>query len=195
MKKRFWLFLLLVAVMLISIQALAQDGFYVVGGGGAVGTKITSAPYTITTPGFYYLGKNLDGTIDIHSDHVTLDLMGFTITGSGAGSGYGVSIGGSSPMKNVEVRNGTIREFVYGIAAFFTSPPEMCHKIINVRVIDNIDFGIYMPGSGHIIKGCTAYANGGTGIRCSNSLLINNVSTLNGTNVSGTGNTLVDNRF
>ncbi|MBU4448351.1 MAG: hypothetical protein KKD99_07175, partial [Proteobacteria bacterium] len=53
-----------------------------------VGTKITSVPYTISSPGFYYLGGNLtySGTgsaISVDADNVTLDLMGFSLTGAG----------------------------------------------------------------------------------------------------------------
>jgi len=82
-----------------------------------------------------------------------------------------------------------------GIGAYFVDPAERCHRIINIRVIDNTQKGIYLAGSGHIIRGCTAYGNA-TGIYCNNSLLVHNVSTLNGTtNISGAGNTLVDNRF
>jgi len=189
-------FLLLVfPVLLNGSPVLAGDDFYVIAGGGGVGTKITSTPYTITDPGFYYLGGNLTGRIYVHSSNVTLDLMGFTITGSGAGSGTGISISGSiHGLENVEIRNGTIRSFVDGIGAYFVDPAERCHRIINIRVIDNTQKGITLAGSGHIIKGCTAYAND-IGIYCNNSLLIQNVSTLNGTNISGTGNTLVDNRF
>jgi len=78
-----------------------------------VGTQITAVPYTITAPGFYYLGGNLSGRIYVHSSNVTLDLMGFTISGSGVGSGTGISISGTtSGLENVEIRNGTIRNFV-----------------------------------------------------------------------------------
>jgi parallel beta-helix repeat protein len=62
-------------------------------------------------------------------------------------------------------------------------------------VIGNTGKGIVLKGSGHRIEGCTAYDND-VGISCSDSLLIHNVSTGNAAvNVSGTGNTLVDNHF
>lgn len=192
MKRRNWLLLLVIAVLLNAGQVSAADDFYVIAGSAGVGTRITSAPYTITEPGFYYLGGNLTGRISIQASNVTLDLMGFTMTGHGAGSGTGIAI--SSVLENVEIRHGTVKRFVDGIGAYFVDPPEMCHRIINIRVTHNTQKGIYLAGSGHIIKGCTVYAND-VGIYCSNSLLMHNVATLNGTNISGAGNTLVDNRF
>ena len=193
MTGKYWLPLLFLAVLLNVAPLMAGDDFYVIAGGAGVGTKITTTPFTIEDPGFYYLGKNLDGRIYIQSSNVTLDLMGFTLTGTGAGSGTGITISGV--LKNVEIRNGTVRRFVDGIGAYFVDPPELCHRITNVRVMENTQTGIRLAGSGHTIKGCTAYDND-VGIYCSNSLLIHNVSTLNSTtNISGAGNTLVDNRF
>jgi hypothetical protein len=76
--------------LLSSSPAWAED-FYVIAGGGAVGTKITSVPYIITQPGFYYLGGNLSynatgNAITVNANDVTIDLMGCTLsctTGSG----------------------------------------------------------------------------------------------------------------
>lgn len=185
---------LFLAVLLSAAPLLAADDFYVVAGGGGVGVKITgSPPIHITEPGFYYLAKNLDGRLYIESSHVTLDLMGFTVSGTGAGSGTGITISGV--RENVEIRNGTVKNFVDGIGAYFEDPPERCHRVTNIRLIGNTQKGIYFAGSNHIIKGCTAY-NNDVGIRCSNSLLIHNLSTGNiSANISGAGNTLVDNRF
>jgi len=70
---------------------------------------ISSLPYTIGQPGSYYLSKNLalagagDG-ITIAADNVTLDLMGFSLTGGGS-SGYGIL----SQSKNLVVKNGQLR--------------------------------------------------------------------------------------
>ena len=59
MKRKFWFLMLVGAVLLNGSPVLADGDFYVVAGGGGVGTKITSLPYTIDKPGFYYLGGNL----------------------------------------------------------------------------------------------------------------------------------------
>jgi hypothetical protein len=39
--------------MVTTAPALADGDFYVVAVGGGVGTKITSLPYPINSPGFY----------------------------------------------------------------------------------------------------------------------------------------------
>ncbi len=65
---------------------LADGELYVVAGVvPPVGTKITSVPYTISTPGFYFLAGNLtysgsSNAITISVDDVTLDLMGCILT-------------------------------------------------------------------------------------------------------------------
>jgi hypothetical protein len=157
-----------------------------------VGTKITSLPYTISTPGFYYLSSNLTSSssgINIKSSNVTVDLMGFKITGPG-GLGYGISIyKDTASLENVEIRNGTINGFYTGIWSFAT---EKC-RIINMRVFGNYMEGIYLNDSGHMIKGCTSSDNNSVGIFCRNSLVINNVAvTNNGGNLNATG-TIVNN--
>src|SRR6266446_2752769 len=77
-------------------------------------TPISAVPATITTSGSYYLTTNLTCTlcgggtngITIVADGVTLDLMGFDLTGtSGSGKGILASIG----RTNLCVRNGTVR--------------------------------------------------------------------------------------
>jgi hypothetical protein len=51
------------------------------------GTPITSIPYLITTPGYYYLTGNFTASstdgITVDALNVTLDLKGFTLTGGG----------------------------------------------------------------------------------------------------------------
>jgi len=49
-------------------------------------TPISSLPYTINGPGSYYVTGNLSSTEDgiiIQSSGVTVDLMGFSLTGDG----------------------------------------------------------------------------------------------------------------
>ena len=124
MKRKLWL-LALVGAMLLSVNPVLADGdFYVVAVGGGVGTKITSLPYTISNPGFYYLSGNLtySGTeqaIIILSDNVTLDLMGFSLTGAGKYiSGFGIApFYLETFYNNVEIRNGTVSGFGFGVYA------------------------------------------------------------------------------
>ena len=68
-----------------------------------VGTRITSLPKTITDSGYYYLGGNLtcaSGTaITVNATNVTIDLMGFTITGNTNSGSYGIY----SNYRNLEI--------------------------------------------------------------------------------------------
>jgi parallel beta-helix repeat protein len=148
-------------------------------------TTIKSLPYEITTRGYYKINTNLTSTgtgITVKANNVTIDLNGYTIAGKGTGSYNGIYLNGRS---NVEIRNGTIRDFgSNGIYEEGTSGNS--HRVINIRVMNNKGCGIYLYGSNHIVKDCTvsnnensgivmhgsgsaitgntAYANGGTGI-------------------------------
>ena len=87
MARKLGLIALLSLYLLSPAAALADGDIYV---GGPYGTKITSLPYTISAPGFYYLGGNLtyagdSSAITINADNVTLDLMGFALTSTGSG--------------------------------------------------------------------------------------------------------------
>ena len=169
MKRKGWLFLLVCAVLLNTGSAMADGDFYVVAVGGGVGTKITSLPKTITAPGFYYLGGNLTCSsgngITVSCDDVTIDLMGFCLTGNSAGDG----ICGESD--NVEIRNGTLRGWNHAI-----NKNGFQNRIINVRAQGNT-FGIYLSNSGHVVKGCTCKDNTDTGIWAFDSTISNNVVT------------------
>jgi parallel beta-helix repeat protein len=74
-------------------------------------TVITSLPYNITQPGSYVLNSNLTGVggqdgIAVNAANVTIDLQGFELRGvSGSPSGIVIL------ADNVEVRNGTIRDW------------------------------------------------------------------------------------
>lgn len=60
---------------------------------------ISNLPYTIKDSGSYYLTGNLASTtngIVIHADNVTLDLMGFTLSGDGGAESNGIHVEGSS---------------------------------------------------------------------------------------------------
>ena len=53
-------------------------------------TPISSLPYIITQPGSYYLTSDLTMTTDVNgitvdANHVTIDLMGFSLIGPGQG--------------------------------------------------------------------------------------------------------------
>jgi len=150
MKRVFWLLALMGAVLLSAAPVPADDGFYVIAGRYTPGTKITKLPYPITAPGYYYLTGNLSYTgnaITVNANDVTIDLMGFSLTGPGTGGPIGITINGS----NVEVRNGTVSGWYIGI---WGEGPSNA-RVINARANGNI-YGIWLNGNNHLIKGCMA---------------------------------------
>lgn len=127
---------------------------------------ISSLPYTISASGSYYLTGDLSsiGTgITVGVDDVTIDLMGHSLIGPGAGSGtnYGIYVEGRS---NVEIRNGTVRGFGLDGIREQSSTTGKEHRIIGVRVISNGSNGIMLLGHGHLVKDSTAARNGAIGI-------------------------------
>lgn len=126
------------------------------------GTPISSLPFAITTPGYYYVTRNLTGGtgqtgITITSSNVTLDLGGFTLFG-GTSPGDGISANGP---RYVRVRNGSVRGWSTGInliASYST--------IEGVRATNNLLDGIRI-GGGSEITNCIASLNGNDGIDAS----------------------------
>jgi hypothetical protein len=170
MKKKLLLLAIVGAVLLSASPVLADDSFYVIGEGGAPGTKISSLPYEITTPGFYYVSGNLScpsgNGITVSTDDVTIDLMGFRLSGNGGGSGiiwY--------DHANIEIRNGTLRNWnsgIYGYSSFVAG--SVSNRAINVRCQNN-SVGISFGDNG-IVRGCSIQG-GTTGISGA-SLVANN---------------------
>ena len=75
-------------------------------------TAISSLPFAITAPGSYYLAANVGvssgSAITISVDNVSIDLNGFTLSGSGS-SQSGIIVSGS--RRHIRVSNGSIRGF------------------------------------------------------------------------------------
>jgi parallel beta-helix repeat protein len=169
------------------------EGVYVQPGG--VGTKITSLPYTINQPGYYYFGGNLsinltgaNAAIAVNADNVTLDLMGFSLTNTNTPSfaAYGIYMTGRN---NVEVRNGTIVNFQEGLNESSASGAN--HLALNLRLNNNGD-AIYLRGNNHLVKNCTVSKNSYgifiTGGTISNCVASDNTNT--GIRLSGAGSVL-----
>jgi hypothetical protein len=163
--KRLLLLVVVGAVLFSAAPVLADDGFYVVGVRLTPGTKITSLPYTINpnAPGYYYLTGNLTSTgsngITVNADNVTIDLMGFALSGPPNGLAEGITINAN----NVEIRNGTITGWYNGI--YYGSGGSRC-RAIGVRAVGN-RCGISL-GYDSLIKGCSASPGSnttGTGLR------------------------------
>lgn len=158
---------------------------------------ITSVPLTISQSGSYYLTKNLTATdtaITIIADDVTIDFCGFTLTGPGT-IGYGIFMNG---RKNVEVRNGTIKNFGWhGISEAAVNSGQH-HRVVNMRILSCGNCGIYLSGNGHMIKDCavsgihapsggyiTALSAGSACIITGNAICNNGTSAAAGSDVAG----------
>ncbi|OAI42680.1 hypothetical protein AYO41_00670 [Verrucomicrobia bacterium SCGC AG-212-E04] len=118
-------------------------------------TPISTAPFTISAPGSYYLTKNISVTsgdaIVIAVGGVTLDLNGFTISSSEASpSGYGINL--NNGVSGIVISNGIIRGnvtysggvysgpgFAYGVGFSVSTP-------LNVRVTNLVVSGCKVDG-------------------------------------------------
>ena len=132
----------------------------------------------IKQSGSYYLTGNrvCSGTgIQVDADNVTIDLMGYSLIGPDSGVNYGISMTGRS---NVEIRNGTVRDFYHGV--YENSTDGKSHRCVNLRAVSNANRGIYVLGTGNLVKDCSASENGDTGIHSGNGCTV-------------TGNTAWDN--
>jgi len=135
-------------------------------------------------PGSYYLTTNLtcasgQSGISVTANNVTIDLNGFSLTGSGSGS-YGVSFG--STVTNFTLRNGTVNGFYYGIGDGSAggsanvvldgvtitgsgSAGVWSYRALTVRncLFFSNSTAIFLPNGGQIID-CTVNSSSGSGI-------------------------------
>jgi hypothetical protein len=140
---------------------------------------ISSAPFTISTSGSYYLTKNLavsgGNAITVTTDDVTLDLNGFTISSkANPAAGSGVRL--SDSRRNITIRNGTIRGavefsggnfsgagFLDGISFAGLGPNNIL--VIDLRVSGCLDDGIDLSTTGPTsVTRCVVHTVGGSGI-------------------------------
>lgn len=120
------------------------------------GSDTAANTYWISESGSYYLtGNRLAGGMGIYvnADDVTIDLNGFTLEGSDGN--YGIYMYNRS---NVEIRNGTVKNFHYGIAE--VSGSGNGHKVVNVSSIGNAAYGIYLLCYDCTVSDCYVYDNG-----------------------------------
>ena len=120
------------------------------------GSSSPTGTFVVSSAGSYYLTgdryANDDG-IRVDVDNVTIDLNGYNLIGSGINNGVYMRM-----KKNVEIRNGTVRNFERGIYESDTSGQN--HRIINVRSLFNELDGIHLLGKSHLVKDCTVSDNG-----------------------------------
>lgn len=114
-------------------------------------TPISSAPVTLSQPGSYYLTTNVNGTITIDSDYVTLDLMGFRVAPT-AGDAIDIPTGKG---KHTVVRNGTLRlnGASIGVDARYVQDGGSRFEDLIIDGNDVAWCGMY-AGSGCLIRGC-----------------------------------------
>jgi hypothetical protein len=124
-------------------------------------TAITYVPYVILDEGVYCFTGNLvmneaSGTaISINADNVVIDLNGWVLEGLAAGTATLAKGIYGNLRKNVTIRNGTIRGFSVGILLEDSTPPHIIskgHIIENIRADQNTLEGIWVDGTGHIIR-------------------------------------------
>lgn len=145
------------------------------------GTPISSLPYTISTPGSYYLTGNLTGVsgqdgITIASHDVSLDLRGFTLQGV-PGFGSGVRVQPAGDWRAINVRNGTARG--WGTAGFDLQSINGGGVFDSLTAEGNAAFG-FIVGRGTILSRCAASGNVGTGINALEATIDGCAARLNG---------------
>ena len=169
-------------------SVLAVDGVIEINQTSALAGSITAGdaagfPVEINTAGSYRLTSDLDvpglvNGIQIDIDDVTLDLNGFSVfSGGEVGNNNGILVFGGN--ENVEIRNGTVRNFFHdGIVA----GTQTQLRVIDVRSIENLQNGIVLEGVDNLVERCTMSNNGinglqfflGIGSLVSNSIARNN---------------------
>jgi hypothetical protein len=122
---------------------------------------IPSLPVIISAPGIYCLKDSLsvagDG-VRIDADDVVLDLNGHTISGDGTKTGVQ-----ASDRRNITIRNGTIREFVWGVR-LESSGKSAGHVIEDLRVEDISSVAIEADGRGIIVRNNLVTGTGGSAV-------------------------------
>jgi parallel beta-helix repeat protein len=126
--------------------------------------KPADLPLTITQSGSYYLTGDVNFTDTAHNaitvdcNDVTIDLKGYSIAGPNATNFSGIYI---NARTNIEIINGTLRDFYCGVRFYQTA--NKGHRVINIRAV-SCTAGFYLYGCGHLIKDCSAQDNWSSGI-------------------------------
>ncbi len=143
-------------------------------------TPIGSLPFTITTPGSYYVTTNLTGTsgtngITITVSDVRVDLSGFVLTGIGS-SLSGVQVPNTG-LTNISVRNGTVRGWpMHGLEV----NSDYAVTVEHIDASENGRSGIFCLSGGaanFVVRHCNATRNntanaGGSGIVTSGGTIV-----------------------
>jgi hypothetical protein len=139
-------------------------------------TPISSAPFTISQPGSYYLATNLTvssgDAITINANNVTLDLNGFSISSTApSAAGFAVlcyqrtnvSISNGSINSGVTYSNGVFSGSGFGEGIFGVTGANL--RVTGVSVLGCLYGGISLADDSSVAQFCTAAYCGFSGIR------------------------------
>jgi len=106
----------------------------------------------------YVLVKNLFSSggdcLTVNSSYISIDLRGFSISGSGSGVGIGASV----PVEGVSIRNGTVKGFALGVS--LAGPGSI---VQNLHADNNSDTGMFL-GTSSLVENVVAQGNQKFGI-------------------------------
>jgi len=134
-------------------------------------TAITQLPKVITSQGVYCLTGNLStsmttgNAIEIQANNVTIDLNGYKLGGLGAGAGTNATGIFADQRKNITIKNGITRGFLFGILLRdFSLTTSSGHVVKNILADQNTLTGIGVMGLGHTVSHNTVVDTGGSTI-------------------------------
>ena len=161
---------------------------YDIAEGNQLNILLCEVPETIDWPAMVTLAGTLTLTatdqhgITVEANDVTIDLGGHSLIGPDSGTGHGIYM---KERSNVEIRNGTVRDFSNGIFESYNTSQD--YRVIGVRSVSNRVSGIFLMGSGHLIKDCTVRSNGVSSDGVGYGICAGNGSTVTGNTASGNG--------
>ncbi len=163
----------LVGALLGGATARAGDTIRPIDGCGTLTARDQSSYILVNS-----IQTNNLNCLIIESSNITIDMNGFSIQGSGEGTG----ILAPTPVEGIKIRNGFVRNFAIGISLGGTA-----NVVENVHVTNNTDTGMVL-GSSNLVDHVVAQANNKNGILMATAATVKN-STLraNGNNPESRG--------
>lgn len=118
---------------------------------------IDSVPHNIATSGHYCLSRDVllasqqksAFAILVTADNVVLDLKGYSVSGSGEGTGIA-----AMQRENLIIKNGTVNNFETGISLMSMRPRPIARNNVlrKLRMLGNKSIGIYSVGEHVLIE-------------------------------------------
>jgi hypothetical protein len=146
-------------------------------------TPIESLPYTIATPGSYFLTGPHNSTnkgITVSSSDVTIDLMGFTISGPQSPNLPGIHVAGGADVmiRNFTIRNGGVTRFGVGVLIENAQVGQVRDLTIHQNVAEGLVLRNNSPGvcTDYTVEQCRITDNGGVGIYLNGTNTVSNVN-------------------